>query len=64
MKCVESKSITLSPNTERTILGYISQQVLYTDTSVILQPTDLTTMKKDLNKAPMLLHYKYRDFLL
>lgn len=52
----------MSPNTERTIPGYISQQVLYTDTSLILQPTDLTTMKKDLNKAPMLLHYKYRDF--
>lgn len=62
VKCAESKSFTLSPNTERTIRGYICQQVLYTDTPVILQPTELTTINKDLNIAPMLLHYKYKDF--
>lgn len=56
------KSIILSPNTERTIRGYICQQVLYTDTPVILQPTELTTMNKDLDIAPMLFHYKYKDF--
>lgn len=56
------KSIILSPNTDRTIRGYICQQVLYTDTPVILQPTELTTMNKDLDIAPMLFHYKYKDF--
>lgn len=62
VKCAESKSITLSPNTKRTIRGNICQQVLYTDTPVILQPTELTTMNKDLDIAPMLFYYKYKDF--
>lgn len=56
VKCAESKSITLSPNTKRTIRGYICQHVLYTDTPVILQPTELTTMNMDLDIAPMLFY--------
>ena len=50
--------ITMCPNTERTIRGYICHQLMHVDTPVIMEPTELTTMNKDLDVAPMLLQYQ------
>lgn len=60
VKCAESTKITMRPNTERTIRGYICHQLMHVDTPVIMEPTELTTMNKDLDVAPMLLQYQYK----
>jgi hypothetical protein len=61
IKCVEKKSIRIPPNRDVTIQGYTDQELPYQPICCIMQPTDKAAIPDDLDIAPSLVSYQYRN---
>ena len=61
IKCAEGKTIRIPPNRDVVLQGYMDHELPYHPVCGILQPTDRAAIPTDLDIAPSLISYQYRD---
>ena len=61
IKCAENKRIQIPPNRDVTIQGYTAHELPYQPVCCIMQPTDRAAIPDDLDIAPSLVSYQYRN---
>ena len=57
----EYKNIIVQPNHEVVVSGYVDQDIPYKCTIAMMHPTDIAAIQEDIDIAPTLLDYRYKD---
>jgi len=61
IKSAETKNITIPPNSDITIAGYVDREIPYHSTSAMVQPTKGSLIPPDLDIGPSLINYQHRQ---
>ncbi|XP_076101165.1 uncharacterized protein LOC143070948 [Mytilus galloprovincialis] len=61
IKCAEGKTVRIPPNKDVMLQGYMDHELPYHPVCGILQPTHKAAVPEDLDIAPTLVNYQYRD---
>lgn len=59
VKSAEEAKITIPPNSQKTVMGYVDKQMRYQESCAMLQASDESRIPKDLDKVPTIINYKY-----
>jgi len=61
VKLAGSQCVTIKPNSEETICGYFDKQMPYPPVCALVQPTSRSCVPDDLDIAPTIVSYNYKD---
>lgn len=59
VKSAEEAKITIPPNSQKTVMGYVDKQMRYQESCAMLQASDESRIPKDLDIVPTIINYKY-----